>query len=280
MQDIHAHVWDARQHFTEGLVKEADLARGYPLDLTVTFDRLMRDMAPMQKAVVFGLKARLTGYWVPDEFVADFVRRAPEKLIGFAAGDPTQPNCLEELRYAVETLDLRGVKLGPIYAGIDPRDARCEPVYRYCQERGLPVVFHVGTTFNRQAPLAVSRPWLWDEVAIKFPGLRMVLAHLGHPFCEECLVVIRKHPHVYADLSALYYRPWQFYHALVAAQEYRVIGKILFGSDYPFTTPADSIQGLRHVNRVVGQSGLPQVSEQAIEEILNRDALSLLGIHS
>jgi hypothetical protein len=108
----------------------------------------------------------------------------------------------------------------------------------------------------------------------------MVLAHLGHPFCEECLVVIRKHPHVYADLSALYYRPWQFYNALVAAQEYRVTHKILFGSDYPFTTPADSITGLRQVNHVAGHSGLPRISEQVMEEILHRDALSLLGITS
>jgi len=278
MQDIHAHVWDARQHLAEALMKEADLSRGYPLDLTVTFDRLMHDMAPMEKVVVFGLKARRTGYWVPDEFVADYVRRAPDKLIGFAACDPTQVNCLDELRHAIESLRLRGLKIGPMYAAIDPRDPRCEPVYQYAQERGLPIIFHAGTTFHCQAPLAFSRPWLWDEIAIKFPDLRMVLAHLGHPFCEECLVVIRKHPHVYADLSALYYRPWQFYNALIAAQEYRVTGKILFGSDYPFTTPAESIQGLRIVNHIVGHSGLPQVSEPVIEDILHRDALSLLGI--
>src|SRR5512140_2751267 len=122
-------------------------------------------------------------------------------------------------------------------------------------------MFHAGTTYNRQAPLAFSRPWLWDEVAIKFPGLRMVLAHLGHPFCEECLVVIRKHPNLFADISALYYRPWQFYNALIAAQEYRVSHKILFGSDYPFTTPSDSIQGLRNVNGVIGNSTLPRVSD-------------------
>ena len=55
------------------------------------------------------------------------------------------------------------------------------------------------TTFNRAAPLGYTRPWLWDEVAIRYPELHMVLAHVGHPFSEECLVVIRKHPHVYAD---------------------------------------------------------------------------------
>ena len=196
----------------------------------------MRELVPVEKAVVFGLKARRNGYWVPDAYVADIVGKAPQKLIGFASCDPTQIECLDELRYAAASLGMRGVKIGPIYAGIDPRDPRCEKVYEYCQESGLPILFHAGTTFNRNAPLAYGRPWLWDEVAIRFPNLRMVLAHVGHPFCDECLAVIRKHPHVYADISALYYRPWQFYNAMISAQEYRVIHKLLLGSDYPFTT--------------------------------------------
>jgi predicted TIM-barrel fold metal-dependent hydrolase len=263
-------------------VQEADRSRGYPLDLSVHLDAFLEDMTPFERVVVFGLKARLTGYWVPDEYVADFVARsatmAPQRLVGFAACDPTQPGCLEELKYAVEQLGLKGVKLGPMYAGFDPREPRCDPLYRYCQTHGLPVLFHTGTTYNRVAPLAYSRPWLFDEVAIRYPGLRMVLAHVGHPFSEECLVVIRKHPHVYADVSALFYRPWQFYNTLITAQEYRVTGKLLFGTDYPFAGAAETIHGLQQVNQVIGASGLPRVSPQVIQEILERDALALLGV--
>jgi predicted TIM-barrel fold metal-dependent hydrolase len=214
---------------------------------------------------------------VPDEFVADFVAHAPDKLVGFAACDPTQPDYQDELRFAFETLHLRGLKMGPMYAGFDPRDERCASVYAYCQERGIPILFHTGTTFNRMAILGYSRPWLWDEVAMAYPELRMVLAHVGHPYCEECLVVIRKHPHVYADISALYYRPWQFYNMLIAAQEYRVTHKLLFGTDYPFAMTQPSIEGLRAANHVAGPN-LPRVSEATIEDILNRDSFSLLGL--
>jgi hypothetical protein len=108
----------------------------------------------------------------------------------------------------------------------------------------------------------------------------MVLAHLGHPFQDECIAVIRKHPHVYADISALYYRPWQFYNMMILAQEYNATDKLLFGTDYPFTASRDSIEGVRNVNRVTGNSGLPQVSAQLVEEILARDALTLLGVQS
>jgi predicted TIM-barrel fold metal-dependent hydrolase len=279
MQNIHTHTWDAGQHFTPETIRETDLSRGYQLDLTVNISSFLEDMTPFDKVVVFGLKARRTGYWVPDDYVANFVNQAPEKLVGFAACDPTQPEHLEELKYAVDHLRLRGVKMGPIYAGFDPRDPLCTPVYSYCQENGLPVIFHTGTTYNHNAPLAYSRPFLFDEVAIRFPGLRMVLAHTGHPFSDECLAVIRKHPHVYADISALYYRPWQFYNMLVTAMEYRVTHKLLFGTDYPFAKAQESIDGLRNINCITGRSGLPYIPEEIIEEILERDSLTLLGVN-
>lgn len=278
MQNVHTHTWDQTVHMQPSTVREADLSRGYPLDLTVRFEAFMEDMQPFDRVAVFGLKARRTGYWVPDEYVAAFVARAPQKLVGFAGCDPTQPEYMVELRHAIEHLGLRGVKLGPMYAGFDPRDPVCDPIYRYCQDRGLPILFHTGTTFNRAAPLGVSRPWLLDDVAIRYPDLRMVMAHLAHPFYEECLVVIRKHPHVYADISALYYRPWQFYNMLVTAQEYKVMHKLLFGTDYPFTTSAESLAGVRGVNRIIGDSPLPRVSLEAVEQILERDAFGLLGI--
>ncbi len=278
MQNIHAHTWNQTLHIAAETVAEAEISRGYPLDLTVQFDTFMADMAAFSRVVVFGMKARLNGYWVPDAYVAEFVARAPEKLVGFAACDPTQDGYMEELQDGIERLGLVGVKMGPMYAGFDPRDPRCDAVYRYCQERRLPVLFHSGTTFNRAAPLEYTRPWLFDDVAIRYPALRMVLAHVGHPFCEECLVVIRKHPHVYADISALYYRPWQFYNMLIAAQEYQVTHKLLFGTDYPFAGGRESVEGLRGANHLVGGTALPRVSEEVIAGILARDAFGLLGI--
>lgn len=282
MHNIHTHTWDQTLHMDPATVLEADLARGHPMDLTVDLDAFLQDVAPFDRVVVFGLKARRTGYWVPDVYVANFVAeantKAPDKVLGFAASDPTQPGALADLAHAVEDLGLRGLKLGPIYAGFDPRDACCEPLYDYCERHRLPILFHTGTTFNRAAPLGVSRPWLLDEVAIRHPDLRMILAHLGHPFGGECLAVIRKHPHVYADVAALFYRPWQFYNTLILAQEYHVTHKLLFGTDYPFAGSEESITGLRDINHVIGESGLPRVTEATIEGILHRDALACLGL--
>ena len=106
-------------------------------------------------------------------------------------------------------------------------------------------------------------------MALRFPDLKIVLAHMGHPWHEECIVLIRKQPSVYAEVSGVHHRPWWFYNMLVAAQEYQVTDKIFFGTDFPIFGVAESIRGLRAANEVIGDSGLPQVSEETIERILH-----------
>ena len=158
--------------------------------------------------------------------------------------DSTQPGWESELRHGHETLGLRGIKLMPMYAGFTPDDERFDPLWSYAQQHHLPVLLHTGTTVISQAPLACTLPRLLDPVAIRFPHVKIIMAHLSHPYEPECVAVIRKHPNVYTDISGLHYRPFQLYHSLMLVQEYGVWDKLLFGSDYPFTTVNASIEGL------------------------------------
>ena len=94
------------------------------------------------------------------------------------------------------------------------------------------------------------------------------MAHLGHPYEGECVVTIRKHPNVYADVSALHYRPFQLYHSLMLVQEYGVWNKVLFGTDYPFTTVNASIDGIRNLNLMLAGTALPRLDVEQIEALL------------
>jgi hypothetical protein len=89
---------------------------------------------------------------------------------------------------------------------------------------------------------------------------------------------VRKHPNLYTDMSAVHPRPLQFYLAMMSAVEYGIGDKILFGTDYPFTTVEASLNGLRTINRVAEGTGLPRVPEEVIEGIIHRDTLALLGL--
>jgi predicted TIM-barrel fold metal-dependent hydrolase len=260
------------------MASESARARSRPAVLHVEHDVHWKAMQAVDKAIVFGLYALHVGLVVPNDFVAEYVSQHTDKLIGFACIDPNDPNYLDELRRATVELKMRGLKLGPIYQNYHPMDKRIQPVYEYCQRHNLPILIHQGTTFPRRAPLKFASPLLLEDVALAYPELVMVIAHMGHPWIDETLVLIRKQPNFYADISALYYRPWQFYNGLVLALEYGVADKLLFGSDFPFTTPEESIKGLKGINAVFGQSGLPRVPEDTIAGILERDTLALLRL--
>lgn len=277
--DVHSHAWEYPAHFTDDFRRQARRAKaGVEMDLTVTYDAYRRSAPDDTITIVFGGKAHLSGLWVDDRYVANYVAADPARLIGFLSVDPTRPGWQDELRFGHEELGLRGVKLMPMYAGFRPDEPQLDPLWRYATEHLLPVLLHTGTTFVSQAPLECTLPRHLDPVATRFPEVRIIMAHLGHPYEGEAVVTARKHPHVYCDLSALHYRPFQLYHSLMLVQEYGVWDKVLFGTDFPFTTVNASLAGLRGLNDMLAGTALPRLSAEAIETLIHRDSLALLGL--
>ena len=278
--DMHSHAWQFPEHFDERFRQQArDVARAdCDLDLSVTYEAYRAGAQTTDKTVVFGGKARLSGVWVDDAYVADYVANHPDRLIGFLSVDPTQDGWQDEMRYGHQELGLKGIKLLSMYAGFYPHDPLLDPLWQYASENRLPVLLHTGTTFVAQAPIDCTLPRHLDPVATKYPDVKIVMAHLSHPYEGECVAVIRKHPNVYTDVSALHYRPFQFYNSLMLVQEYGVWHKLLFGSDYPFTTIDASIAGIRSLNDMLEGTALPRLDSDEIEALIHRDSLSLLGL--
>jgi predicted TIM-barrel fold metal-dependent hydrolase len=277
--DVHSHAWQYPQHFGDDFRAQAARARsGVEVDLTVRYEEYRKSAPDDCRTVVFGGKSKLSGMWVDDAYVARYVAQDPHRLLGFLCVDPTQDDWEREMRVGHEELGLRGIKLLPMYAGFRPDEPRLDPLWRYAERHKLPVLMHTGTTFVSQAPLECTLPRHADAVAIRFPEVKMVLAHLGHPYEGECIATIRKHPNVYADLSALHYRPFQLYHSLMLVQEYGVWHKVLFGTDYPFTTVNASMDGIRGLNDMLEGTKLPRLKGDEIERMIHRDSLKLLGI--
>ena len=277
--DCHSHIFEFPGHISQEFADEANArSRGKTIRLHVPPERHWKNMANVDKSIVFGMRAFHCGITSPNEYIADYVKAHPEKLIGFAAVDPVHDDVHEILEHAVDDLRLRGVKLGPIYQNIHPLDARMMPVYEFCEKRNLPIMIHQGTTFPQKAPLKFSLPILLEDVAMKHPRLKMIIAHMGHPWIDETIVLIRKQPNFYADISALHYRPWQFYNALILAKEYGVLPKLLFGSDFPFTTPDATIESLHNFNHMAAGKNLPKLADEEIEMLIHSPTLKLLEL--
>ena len=278
--DCHTHVMAYPGHLSDEFVREANArSRGFPMDLHVPPERHSKAMGAVDKAIVFGMRAAHSGWLTPNSYVADYASQSAGKIIGFGAVDPHVDDVIETME-EISALGLKGVKLGPIYQNIHPTDPRMLPIYEYCERHGLPILIHQGTTFVETGPLKFALPILLEDVAMRFPELRMVIAHLGHPWIDETIVLIRKHRHLYSDISALHYRPWQFYNALISAREYGVWDKLLFGSDYPFSNPEASMAGLRNINHLVEGTNLPRLSDEEIERLIYSPSITLLGIEA
>jgi uncharacterized protein len=261
-------------------------------DSCVSWADYMAAMETVDRACVFGL--RFKGGQMPagddgagidwqgdvNASTAEFVRAYPHKLIGFMSVHPDEGDVVAEIERCAADLELKGIKLGPNYQDFDPLGPAARRVYETAVRLHLPILFHQGTSPMRTAPLRYAHPLVMDEVAIAFPELRIVMAHLGHPWHADTIAVIRKHPHVYADVSANFYRPWQQYHGLRLATEWGVLDKLVFGSDYPVATPRETLEGVLSVNRVVEGTAMPRVDVDRLQAALERDSLALLGIET
>ena len=276
--DVHSHLFRYPDHFSKNFIEQSRRARNQEFDLTVRWEEYHAKARSCDKTIVFGGKAKLSGLWVPDREVAAYARDHSDKLIGFLSLDPTQPGWQDELHEGHQDLKLKGIKLMSMYAGFYPNDRKLDYLWEYAERNSLPVLLHTGTTFVSQAPLACTFPHHLDDVAIRFPNVKIIMAHLSHPYEGECVVVIRKHPNVYSDCSALHYRPFQLYHSLMLVQEYGVWDKVLFGSDYPFTTVDASLNEMRRLNDMLEGTSLPRLNMVKMEEMFTRNTLEVLGI--
>src|SRR5262245_46972888 len=141
--DIHSHTWSYPRHFTEEFCRQARRARaGVEVDLSVEYAAYRANAPSDVCTIVFGGKAQLSGLWVDDQYVADYVAANSKTLIGFLSLDPTQRGWENELRDGHERLGLRGIKLLPMYAGFRPDDVRLDLIWTYATEHRLPVLLH------------------------------------------------------------------------------------------------------------------------------------------
>jgi predicted TIM-barrel fold metal-dependent hydrolase len=206
------------------------------------------------------------------------VNRYPQKLIGFAGIDPTERGAVEEVRSAKIDLHLRGITISPANQDFHPSDSRAMRVYEEAEKLGMPILIHPHGPMTEQSKLEFSRPYLFDDVARTFPNARIVLAQMGQPWVDETIVMLGKHPNVFADVSGLLRRPWQAYNALVSAHQYQVIDKLLFGSDFPYTSATECIESLYSINQLAQGTNLPVVPRESLRGIVERDTLNLLGL--
>lgn len=234
------------------------------------------DRAGVDGFIVLGLCSRFLELDIPNEFIADFVKRHPGRAVGAGSVDPNDPNALEELRRLRCELGLQGVKLSPPYQNFHPHSKEAWALYELANELEMFLLFHQGSVFHPKCSVENANPILLDRVAAAFPSMRMIICHCGQPWTNETVMLMGRHDNIFTDVSARLVRPWQLYTTLMTAMDYHVTDKILFGSDFPVFQPDAAHRQFISLNERL--PGLPPIPEQVINAVLFERPFSLLGI--
>ena len=160
----------------------------------------------------------------------------------------------------------RGVKLYPTYQHYYPNEARLYPLYASCQDLGLPVMVHTGSSVFRGAKIKYGDPVLLDDVAADFPDLVLLMVHGGRGLWYGAAEFLAQlHPNLYLEVSGLPPRNLLSYFPNLE----RIHRKVIFGSDWPGNP------GIR--GNVEAIRALP-LSAEAKDAILGGNAARLLGL--
>ncbi|MDM8099727.1 MULTISPECIES: amidohydrolase family protein [Oceanobacillus] len=275
--DSHTHLFGPG-HVTGAMREACQRAWGEKHELIALPEDHQESIKDVDGAIVLAFDAPATGTRVPNEYVSEYVSKHADRLFGFASVDPNNDLAPSILEDAVKNLHLSGLKLGPMYQNFYPDDKKHFALYAKANELDIPILFHQGTSFVPEGFLDASRPAALDPIARAFPDLKIIIAHMGHPWVGECISVVRKNPNMYMDLSALGGRPWQYYNAMVLAMEYGVTHKIFLGSDFPFFTITQTIDTLWEINDVVEGTKMPKIPDHIIEDIIHRNVPGILKL--
>jgi predicted TIM-barrel fold metal-dependent hydrolase len=227
-------------------------------------------------AVVFTVDAEAaTGTKaVPNEEIAEAALRYPDAIIPFASIDPAKGRAgAKQVRRLVEEHGVRGFKFHPNVQAFFPNDRMAYPLYEAIEECGAISVFHTGQTgIGAGAPggggirLKYSNPMFVDDVAVDFPGMKIILAHPSFPWQDEALSVATHKPQVHIDLSG--WSPKYFPPQLVQYANSLLQDKVLFGTDYPLLTP----------ERWLADFDKLPIKDSVRPKILKDNAARLLGL--
>jgi len=216
-----------------------------------------------------------------DDLIAKWVAQYPNRFLGsYNHWCDGKPETVAKFESEWKAGKWKAIgELGLPYGGHPLNDPACFPLFELAQRYDIPVFFHTGSggpNPQSSAPkfrISLSDPLLLEDVAIRFPKLKIVIAHMGWPFYDHALYMLWTYENVYLDTSAVNWIVGKELFNRMLQEAVDTVGsdRILFGSDqmvWPqMITPA--VESIR---------GAPFLSDHDKKNILGENARRLLKI--
>jgi predicted TIM-barrel fold metal-dependent hydrolase len=252
--DVHIHVqpWEMLKPDVMSMLDDA--AHAGVRDVLSTPDNVVRflDANEIERACCINyVSPDVMGFTREvNDWIAAFTRQHRDRLLPVGSVNPLHEIDVRSEIARVLDLGLRMIKIHPPHQLFAPNAYRDElwqlaEIYRECEARGVPVMFHTGTSVFPKARNVFADPMAVDDVAVDFPDLSIILAHAGRPlFGETAFFLARRHPNVHLDVSGIPPK-----HLLRYVPRLRDIAdKVLWGTDWPspgVTDPRRNVEEFR-----------------------------------
>lgn len=170
-----------------------------------------------------------------NEWVLDYTRAHRDRLLPCVG---INPRFERDVRGRAERLADAGARLFKVHGPhmlVSPNDylgahPSLRDLYEVAQARGIPVMFHTGTSVFRGARSKHGDPLQLEDVGVDFPELRVIIAHGGRPFwTEQAFFLLRRFPRFHLDLSGI--PPARILAWFPRVEE--IADRVLFGTDWP-----------------------------------------------
>lgn len=191
----------------------------------------------------------------------------PGRFVGVAGVDPHDSGALDEIdRYVVHGT-ARAVLVEPGFCkpALRADDRAVYPIYEKCEAENIPVFISFG---GFVAPdLSYTDAMIIERVALDFPRLKLVIAHGGWPNVGGICHVAFEREGVYLapDLYTMNVPGNREY---LAAANYLIPEKFLFGSAYPCVDIRQAVEYYRHWG----------LRPEVMEGVMYGNAARLLGL--
>jgi len=160
-------------------------------------------------------------------------------------------------RYVI-THQCVGIKLYPGYNHVYVYNPVHFPLYELAEKYDLPIVIHTGDTATSTALLKYAHPLTVDDVAVRYPKVRFVIAHCGNPWFADATEVAAKNENVFLELSGLlagklagtvlYQKHQSYFSYLRMWLDYLDrYDKVIYGTDWPLINIKSYIEVMKLV---------------------------------
>lgn len=201
------------------------------------------DKFEIEKAMVCCPFYLLSDFIFGNEKILNFMRRYPDRIIGFATINPLfEKEAIKEIERCINK-GMKGVKLHCDLSQVPYNSVLTFPVVEKCIELKIPIFLHTEEDSIKEAVF----------IAEKYPEATFVFAHIGNTAWRETLSFVKEKKNVILCLSGNIFEIGFLEESVKCVGDERVV----YGSDFVFVNPAINLG-------IIKKSSLPEESKNKI----------------